>query len=220
MNNQIKTYGILGFMVMLLGFATCEGIKCNQKKKDAHDAKEVVLTDNVKATEKVFDEENPKYQSLLKKDRVKDSLLNIQSVTIAQLNYRLSKRENTNTSNVASMLLEQVNDSIDKLQDKHSRELYADFLNAKLKDSVHINDSIIIANQRTEIVQDSILNTECNITLNDCQNANKAKESLIEFEKPKHPAWLKFKTTMSSPYVWVVTAVAGLETWYIYLKNK
>ena len=220
MNLNIKQIGIWAATLLILSLITCEGVKCSQEKKDAHDAKEVVLTDNVKATEKVFDEENPKYQSLLKKDRVKDSLLNIQSVTIAQLNYRLSKRENTNTSNVASMLLEQVNDSIDKLQDKHSRELYADFLNAKLKDSVHINDSIIIANQRTEIAQDSILNTECNITLQDCQNANKAKESLIEFEKPKHPAWLKFKTTMSSPYVWVVTAVAGLETWYIYLKNK
>ena len=220
MKNNIEFYGIIGFIVMIIGFSTCEGIKCNQEKKDKHDAKEVVLTDNVKATEKVFDEENPKYQSLLKENRRKDSLSNLKDVIIATLNYRLSKRENTNTSNVASMLLEQVNDSIDKLQDKHSRELYADFLNAKLKDSVHINDSIIIANQRTEIARDSILNTECNITLNDCQNANKAKESLIEFEKPKHPAWLKFKTTMSSPYVWVVTAVAGLETWYIYLKNK
>ena len=220
MKNNIEFYGIIGFIVMIIGFSTCEGIKCNQEKKDKHDAKEVVLTDNIKATEKVFDEENPKYQSLLKKNRAQDSLLNIQSVTIAQLNYRLSKRENTNTSNVESMPLEQVNDLIDKLQDKHSRELYADFLNAKLKDSIHTNDSIIIANQRTEIAQDSLLNKECNITLQDCQNANKAKETLIEFNKPKHPRLAKFWNGVKKPFEVAIACLAGYGTYELYQKVK
>ena len=220
MKNNIEFYGIIGFIVMIIGFSTCEGIKCNQEKKDKHDAKEVVLTDNIKATENIL-------TAQLKNKAEVDKIV---ADTIKVLNERIKLQETNKTmlinhildlrKMVGQLTKSQQSAKIDSIEKKDTTGTLVILVDAKSKDSILHRDSIIIANQRTEIAQDSILNTECNITLQDCQNANKAKESLIEFEKPKHPAWLKFKTTMSSPYVWVVTAVAGLETWYIYLKNK
>ncbi len=220
MKNNIELYGIIGFTLLLLGFATCEGVKCNQKNKDAHDAKEVVLVDSVKLTQNIL-------TAQLKNKAEVDKIV---SDTIKVLNERIKLQETNKTmlinhildlrKMVGQLTKTQQSAKIDSIEEKDTTGTLVILVDAKSKDSILHRDSIIIANQRTEIAQDSLLNRECNITLNDCQNANKAKESLIEFEKPKHPAWHKFWGNVKKPFEVAEAALAIFGGYEIYKTVK
>lgn len=141
-----------------------------------------------------------------------------------KLNYvqinRLKQRLNSNNTFVNSLPLDLVRDSLDKIEDKHSRELYADYLNAKVKDSIHTTDSVLIVGYLKRISIDSVDLSVADTALNMCLQANKSKASLIKFDEANIPKKRPLLNAIKKSYVWAISGIATIETMFLYLKYK
>ena len=222
MNFKTEIEGIIALIVLIfLSIGGCYLYKQGEDKikTEQQTAIHTQKVDSVKLLQKRLDsisdfkaisDKNNNDTILYLKSQIKSNYIKI---------YRLKQRLNSNNTFVNSLPIDLVRDSLDKIEDKHSRELYADYLNAKVKDSVHSSDSILIVDYLKRIAIDSINLSVADTALNMCLKANKSKASLIKFDEANIPKKRPFLDAIKKSYVWAVSGIATIETAILYLKK-
>jgi len=223
MDFKTEIKGIVALIVLIfLSIGGCYLYKQGEDKVKTDQQTEIHTqkVDSVKLTQNRLDSVL-QFKAICDKKTSKqvDSLKNELKLSYVKISY-LKQRLNSNNTFVNSLPLDLVRDSLDKIEDKHSRELYADYLNAKVKDSIHTTDSVLIVGYLKRISIDSVDLSVADTALNMCLQANKSKASLIKFDEANIPKKRPLLNAIKKSYVWAISGIATIETMFLYLKYK
>ena len=214
---QNKTVlAVVGTILLIISYPiTCKVSEWNTKRNLVTEEKHEAKVDTAKIWQQRLD--------LALQNKSSDSILTFNKVKV------LNEQIKATTSNEIRLKLKisRLNDSINKLNNNQADNEIKNFEAkdtlgtlkilkfAKVKDSLHIEDSIKIAKQGQIITLDSVSLKDYSNTLKTCLEANKSKEAVIVDEPKKHPLRDEFKKA----YIWCITSVAVIESAILYLKK-